>query len=272
MSQAPSLTVRGMGRELAAISQGSRSAELCAALHAAWSRCIVPAVHSDVPDAGEIRLWLGGPGDEIPESLERDGSELASNDLATLISAGTQAITHALIRAQVGRLLMLHAGAVSHPVTGRTLVFVAGGGTGKTTLARTLGRRYGYVTDETVGIAADGRVLPYPKPLSLRTEAGRPKAETSPDDLGLLPAHPDPTVAQVVILARDPEASVPRLQELGLLDAIGALTPQSSSLYALPRGLHRCADLIAATRPVVEVTYDEAESLFPLVEGWIGAA
>lgn len=42
----------------------------------------------------------------------------------------------ALISTQTGRLLMFHAGAVAHPVIGRSLVFIAEGGTGKTTLAR----------------------------------------------------------------------------------------------------------------------------------------
>jgi hypothetical protein len=155
-------------------------------------------------------------------------------------------------------------------VTGRSLVFVAQGGTGKTTLACTLGRHYGYLTDETVGIDADNRILPYPKPLSLRTDAGWPKQETSPDALGLLHAHPGPTVARVIILARDPDAAEPRVRELGLLDAIQAIGPQSSSLYALPRGLHHLADLIEATGPVLEVTYAEAESLLPLAADLIG--
>lgn len=68
----------------------------------------------------------------------------------------TQDITRALIAAQIGTLLMLHAGAVSDPVTGRSLVYVAAGGTGKTTLTRRLGQRFGYLTDETVGIDKAG--------------------------------------------------------------------------------------------------------------------
>ena len=76
----------------------------------------------------------------------------------------------------------------------------------------------------------------------------------------------------MVVLVRDARAAVPRVRQLGLLDAIAAITPQSSSLYALPRGLHWCADLIRNTAPVLEVTYAEAGTLIPLAEQWIGAA
>lgn len=262
--------MHGIGAVVAVRTIGPHSGDLHDALESAWSRCLIPT--STALDAGTLRFWLGEPGQPVPGELRRDGSELAGDDLATLMSTGTQAITHALIRAQVGRLLLLHAGAVSHLRTGRTLVFVAEGGTGKTTLARTLGRHYGYLTDETVGIDAGNHVLPYPKPLSLRTRAGRPKQETSPDALHLLHPETAPTVAQVVVLARRPELATPRVRELGLLDAIAAITPQSSSLYALPRGLHRCAELIGATAPVLEVTYTEADTLVPLVAELIGVA
>lgn len=259
----------GIGEALLVQPDGRRAGELRRSLEAAWSRCVKPSDNA-TGNAGTLRLCLRGRGQPAADELRRDGLELASDNLAELMSAATQAITHKLIQAQVGRLLLLHAGAVCHPVTGRSLVFVAQGGTGKTTLACTLGRHYGYLTDETVGIDADNRILPYPKPLSLRTDAGWPKQETSPDALGLLHAHPGPTVARVIILARDPDAAEPRVRELDLLDAIQAIGPQSSSLYALPRGLHRLADLIEATGPVLEVTYAEAESLLPLAADLIG--
>lgn len=64
---------------------------------------------------------------------------------------------------------MLHAGAVCHPDTSSSIAYAAPGGTGKTTLTRVLGRRYGYLTDETVGI--------------LRRTSGRAEAEISRLDL-----------------------------------------------------------------------------------------
>lgn len=262
--------INGIGAVVAIQTFGPRAIGLHEVVTGTWSRCLVPPDGS-VVDAGTLRFYLGNPGDPVPNALSRSGTELASSDLAELMCTGTQAITHALIQAQVGRLLLLHAGAVSHPDTGKALVFVAEGGTGKTTLTRTLGRHYGYLTDETVGIDADNRILPYPKPLSLRTPSGWPKQETSPDALGLLHPGAPATVARMIILSRDSDLATPRVRELPLLDAITAIGPQSSSLYALPRGLHRCADLIDATGPVLEVTYAEAESLLPLAAELIGA-
>ena len=167
---------------------------------------------------------------------------------------------------------MLHAGAVCHPDTGRSLVYVAEGGTGKTTLTRVLARNYGYLTDETVGIDADHRVLPYPKPLSVRAPEGPgPKEEHSPDDLGLVRPPAEREVVRLVLLDReDGHGDEPDVAELGLLDAVTAIAPQTSALYALPSGLRRCADLIEATGPVLRVRYSEAESLRDLTAELIG--
>jgi hypothetical protein len=293
------MRIFGLGASVQVHADGPRAEELAAALAAAWSRCLAPADGSDsyqplvaavgdgssrcqppasaeALDAGELRLYLRQPEPTkkgtVPLSAgDRDATEFASDDLATVLSSATQLITHALLAAQIGRLLLFHAGAVSHPVTGRSLVFVAEGGTGKTTLARTLGRHYGYLTDESVGIDAAHRILPYPKPLSLRSPTIWPKLETSPDAMGLLEAHLEPRVAKVVLLAREHGLESPVVTELGLLDAIAAWAPQTSSLYRLPQGLHRCADLIEATGGALEVRYAEAEDLLPLAADLIGA-
>ncbi len=58
----------------------------------------------------------------------------------------TQEVTTAAIRAHAGSLLMFHATALSNQDTGASIAFVAPGGTGKTTLVRTLGHGRGYVT------------------------------------------------------------------------------------------------------------------------------
>lgn len=269
------MRIFGLGASVQVHPDGPRADELEAALTAAWSRCTTPPTSTPL-DAGDLRLYLRqhepARKGTVPFSAgDRDATEFSSDDLATVLSTGTQLITRALLAAQVGRLLLFHAGAVGHPTTGETLVFVAGGGTGKTTLARTLGRHYGYLTDESVGIDADNRVLAYPKPLSLRTPAGWPKQETSPDALGLREPHAEACVAKVILLARDHTLTSPIVTELPLLDAIAALAPQSSSLYRLPQGLHRCADLLEATGGALEVRYAEAEELLPLAADLIGA-
>lgn len=264
-----SLTLGGIGARLELRLSGSRVDELEARLRLLWERCLDPV---GGVDAGSIGVSLADP-DEPTDTLLRGADGLASPDLDLLLVNATQTVTGRFIKARIGELLMLHAGAVCHPVTGASLVFVAEGGTGKTTLARKLARHYCYLTDETVAITAENRILPYPKPLSMRHHGEASKREVAPGDLVGVPDGVEPWVARVVLLDREDEHEPePSIQELGLLDAIAAMTPETSSLHALPRGLHRCADLIGATGPVLRVRYREATSLMPLVTELIGEA
>jgi len=88
-----------------------------------------------------------------------DGTNLAH--LAAL-QGRTQEVTQRLIAARIGRLLLLQAGAVSHSITGQSLVSVAPGETENPTLGCVLGRTLGYLTDENVGINDSGRIRPCP--------------------------------------------------------------------------------------------------------------
>lgn len=242
------------------------------AVEHAWSRCLAEGTLA--PTSGG-QLVVNAPRDDDDEAI-RGALQLLSQD-----------VTHQLIAAQTGRLLMFHAGAVSDPATGATLVYVAPSGTGKTTLSRLLGRTHSYLTDETVGIhPASGRIHPYPKPLSVAHGERWRKVETSPDELGLLPAHPAPWVARIVVLNREEaharragveerpvggeDRPVPlkerpvRAEELGTLDAIAALVPETSALNRLPRPLHTLAHLLERTGPLLRLTYREAADLVPV--------
>lgn len=280
------LRIGGIGGVVRLSLDGAGAADLLDRLTQAWSRCLLPVPDEAAPDAasplasgpsstpepdpgppegsaatrGDLRVTLD-PAASASAGVDR----VSGTDLDTVLVQTTQAITRALIGSQAGRLLMLHAGAVAHPETGRTVVFVAPGGTGKTTLVRTLADRYGYLSDETVAIDADYRVLPYPKPLSVR-RAGAPKQELSPDDLGLVAAPAEPAVVRLCLLDRDDAHPVPEVTPLDLLDAITELTPQTSSLYALPDGLRALARLIEATGPVLRLRYTEADDLLPLID------
>lgn len=187
--------------------------------------------------------------------------------LDDVLQQTTQAVTRAFIAAQTGRLLMFHAGACAHPDSGAAVVYVAPGGTGKTTLSRILGRSLGYLTDETVGITADGHIRPYPKPLSIRPQdVIGPKLETSPDELALRTAPADPRLRRIVLLdRRDDHAGAPGTEVLGLAEAIIALAPETSALSSLDRPLHLLADLVGATGPVLRCRYREAEDLAPVL-------
>jgi len=216
-------------------------------MQVAWARCLV-----GVDDARD-------PAENAP-MVEADLHEPAG--LAERLMRTTQDITRALIGAQAGHLLMLHAGAVSHPQTGASVVYVAPGGTGKTTLSRLLGQRLGYLTDETVGITRSGNILPYPKPLSVR----RPieswiKDEVSPDDLGLQAASKTSHVTRIVLLMRDREAGSVEIEELSVMDAVFAVVEETSSLARLERPLHRLAELLETTGPTLRVHYGEATDI-----------
>lgn len=217
----------------------------------AWSRCLAAnrdSTRHTTPEATSA--------DEIPTvSGQRSMTSL------------TQSITRALIERRRGHLLMLHAGAVCNPDTGASIAYVAPGGTGKTTLTRLLGRRYGYLTDETVGIEPrTWRIKPYPKPLSTRTpEGGYPKSELGPDELGLLEAHPHPTLTTLAILRRTSGRAEAEISRLDLFDAVTALVPETSSLPAMDRPLHLLADLYDELGGFWLLEFGEAEQL----TGWI---
>lgn len=243
LAEAPFLTLAGLDTYTTLEVRGEHAEKLLSALKQAWNRCLID---EPVSTSATVTATL-------------DDTEFLARTLQTT----TQDVTHAKIKAGVGRFLMLHAGAVTHPKTGAALVMVAPGGTGKTTMTKLLGRTYGYVTDETVAISADKQLHPYPKPLSLRVEEGKPKAETSPDDLDLLPVHPQPWLHRIVLLNRDGAIVEPHLETLTVMDAIAALCPESSSLSALPRPLHALADLLDSIPPVLRVHYAEADSVLP---------
>lgn len=220
------------------------------------------------------RLWdwclPSGPADSQPVGADVVVPPHRPEEADSILQRLSQAVTQSLIAARAGQLFLFHAAAICHPTTGATLMAVAPGNTGKTTLAARFGRRYGYLTDETAGVADDGRMVPYQKPLSIRRE-GRPKQETSPSDLGLVRPTVEPWLAAVALLSREGLGrSGVEVLELPLLDAITAMAPESSSLSSMQRPLHRLRDLLAPVEPVLRVGYAEADTLAGLVEELLG--
>lgn len=206
------------------------------AVRTAWSRCLVP--------------------DDTP--CDHDVLTPSTSSMSSL----TQEITRAFITTQIGHLLMFHAGAVCNPDTGASLVYIAPGGTGKTTLTKLLGTRYGYLTDETVAVEpGTWRILPYPKPLSFRVPGKAGKDEISPDELGLVRAHPDPHVAAILLLERSGEHARPSLTVEPLLDAMTTMCEQSSSIHAVHEPLHRIRELMEAVDGVRVARYAEAAAI-----------
>lgn len=174
--------------------------------------------------------------------------------------------TLAAIESKRGRLLMLHAAGVADE-SGRVLAFIGPSGRGKTTLARTLGAGYGYVSDETVGIDADGTVHSYRKPLSVVRPGELYKDQLAPSDLGLqdLPAADLRLGALVVVSRVEDRAGAPKITTLGLCEALAVIVPEASYLADMDRPLQTIAAHADRCGAIQEVTYGEAEQVLPLV-------
>ncbi|CAN7466516.1 hypothetical protein LJR027_002964 [Terrabacter sp. LjRoot27] len=225
------------------------------AVEHAWSACRTTPVQ-------------GCPVAAAPELSPEAGADHVAQALQSL----TQLVTRAAILARAGELMMFHASALCDQRSGATIAMVAPGGTGKTTLVRTLGPGRGYVTDETTGVAADGSISTYCKPLSVRRpDVGQPKDEVAPSDLGLHRPQVRPWLAGMVILRRDREAGEPVVvEEVDVLDALVLLAPETSSLASFDRPLHRLADLVQSVGGLRRVRYHDAADVEPVVREVLG--
>ena len=196
---------------------------------------------------------------------------LAAPDDVTIMHWLSSHLTLEAIGARFGELWMLHACAVADPVTGATAVLVAPSGTGKTTAAVALGRHFGYLTDETAAICADGTLVPYPKPLSVLVDGRGPKGQHSPTELGLLAAPARPLLAAVALLDRT-GTGAPRVEAVRTVAALPALAEQTSALQLHERPLHMVAEHLHRTGGLRRITYREADDLVAVVAELIGGA
>jgi hypothetical protein len=183
--------------------------------------------------------------------------------LADLMQVLTQRVTEVAVDARAGERLMLHAACLADPASGAAIAFVAPGGTGKTTVVRTLGRDRWYVTDETTVVLDDHTVVPYPKPLSLRREPGSLfKDETPPSAVGLVAPAGPVHLAAVCLLARsDDHHGPPVVEVLSTLDGLVSLVPHTSHLTDLALPLQRLAALTESLGGVRRLHYRESVEL-----------
>ena len=205
----------------------------------AWSRCLA------AQDRNAASIVRRNPGDfaQANESL-------------------TSAITLAAIEQLAGRFMMFHACGLEDPVSGATVAFIAPSGTGKTTLAMSLGTKLGYISDETIAVDADMRIVTYPKPLSIKQDQpGIPKHQLSPDKLHLGPTPSAPTLQTIAILDRNSANNSASLDSIALVDAILELTPQLSALSRLDRGLVQLCQMIDSCGGVKRISYAEASDI-----------
>ena len=225
--------------------RGDRAAEVGSRLPELWELC-PPTPGAAVGGRVEV-VFDSRP--EVVEAADRAGL-VSREELEDLLQLVTQRVTVAAIDALAGQCLMLHAACLAAPSTGDAVAFVAPGGTGKTTLAATLGPGRWYVTDETTAVRADGTVIPYPKPLSVRRAPDSLyKDETAPGALGLVAPTGPVRLSAVCLLDRDDRhTGAPRMTRLGTLDGIVDLVPQTSHLTGCRGPLQRLAGLTESPR------------------------
>lgn len=250
------MVIEGIGAAVRVDVTGPGAREFAERMRGLWSRCLP----HDGPDAAGAR------------TLEAVAVELTGEDDAWgLLERTTQRITLALLHQRAGQAMLFHAGGVSHPITGRSAVYVAQSHTGKTRLALELGRHFGYLSDESIALAEDFTILPYPKPLSVRDPHGGPRQELGPDALGLRTPPARPYLTHLLLLdRRDDHDGPPEVEALDVFDAAALLGPQTSWLSSLTAGLHRLDVLLQHTGGALKVTYREASTLAPLVTDLLG--
>ncbi|MGC0236660.1 ATP-binding protein [Arthrobacter sp. SD76] len=239
-------------------------------MSAAWSRCASVRQRMLPPLPEEPTADLPFTASVAHRSVTHDGGtfHLQAASFEELAETLTTRLTLAAILANAGELTMLHACGVADPLTGAVVALVAKSGSGKTTAASVLAKSYGYVTDETVAIAHDGSVVPYPKPLSVKHGRSPYKRQVGPDELGLLPVIAMPFIQSIVLLDRV-QGGVPMapvLKKVPLADAVLALLPETSSQAKIGAPLQSLCHLIDDVGGVWQVTYSEAEDLPAVLE------
>lgn len=115
--------------------------------------------------------------------VHRDGTALRRPSALTVAVDTLLSDLNRLAIAATASPATLHAAALSR--RGAGVLLVGDSGSGKSTLAATLAARgWRYLTDEAVRVDPGGRLLPYPKPLSLSPRAATisPGARVLPGD------------------------------------------------------------------------------------------
>lgn len=189
------------------------------------------------------------------------------DDEAALSMLSTDVTTTALAHRRGDDVWMLHAAGIADE-NGRVVVLSAPSGTGKTTAARHLSRRYAYVSDETVAIGADGSVDPYRKPLSIIEPGAAYKAQVALSSIdGGRPLPDALRVVKIVVLDRSPEAAEhPSIEEIDLAEALALLGPQTSYLCDGTAPLQRIDALLAATGGAVRLRYREVAGIDAIID------
>ncbi|KJL29312.1 ATP-binding protein [Microbacterium oxydans] len=199
-------------------------------------------------------------GDRSMDATATDRPEL--DDDAALAMLSTDVTLLALAHRKDDGLWMLHAAGLADE-SGNVVVLSAPSGTGKTTAARHLSRRYAYISDETIAIDEHGSVVPYRKPLSVIQPDRMHKEQIALSSLdGGRPVPVALRVAKIVVLDRSADGpDVPEVERLDLVSALELLAPQTSYLGHADAPLRTIDAILAATGGAVRVHYREVSTI-----------
>jgi hypothetical protein len=254
------VAVTALGTPVHVEVAGGHADSVAAELLRAWSRCEARRV--DDAQGRRVQVVV----DDDPAAIEEAATHgaIAGPSAAVVGEQVALAVTLQAIEAHAGDLLMLRAAAVADPETGRCVVLVGPAGSGRSTAARTLGRHFGYVTDDTVAFTPALDLLPYRKPLAAGEAA---EGLQSPDELGLREAPEALRPAAVLLLERHAEGFVPPvLTEVPTAEAVAHLSGNASYLRSLDKPLHRLAALVEEVGAVHRVDYREADDLVAITQ------
>ena len=255
------VAVTALGTRIDVEIAGGHADEVADDLLRAWSRCDARRVDDAQPRS--VRVLVDDDPAAIDDAAARGA--IAGPSGSVVGDQIALAVTLQAIQTVEGDLLMLRAAAVADPETGRSVVLVGPAGSGRSTAARTLGRHFGYVTDDTVAFTTTLDLLPYPKPLTSGDDPT--EGMESPDDLDLRRAPAALRPAAVLLLERHAEGFVPPvLTELTTAEAIAHLSGNASYLRSLDKPLHRLAALVEEVGAVHRVDYREADDLVAVTQ------
>jgi hypothetical protein len=216
-------------------------------------------------------LALGGPG---PRPGMRRSHRLYCGDVRIARSLDLQAVldtleSHArlLVAARSRRGVFLHAGAVAW--RGRAIVLPGASRTGKTTLVAELVKAgAAYLSDE-FAVIRGRRVVPYPKPLSVRDPYARDRQE--PVDVSGLGGWQQrrPVPVGLVVLTRFERKAAGRARRLPRGRALLSLLSHAVAVRIAPQEVLGALEALVRSAPVVRVKRGDARAAARRILAWM---
>jgi hypothetical protein len=216
-------------------------------------------------------LVLGGPG---PRPGMRRSHRLYCGEARIARSLDLESVldtleSHArlLVAARSRRGVFLHAGAVAW--RGRAIVLPGASRSGKTTLVAELVKAgAAYLSDE-FAVIRGGRVVPYPKPLSVRDphEGGRQR----PVGLSALGGRQQrrPIPVGLVVLTEFERGAAGRARSLPRGRALLSLLSHAVAARIAPQEVLAALESVVRSAPVVRVKRGDARAAARQILGWM---